>query len=168
MNSTPSFDAAAKQYGKSLVKRNDGQSSLNNDACQMYAIGYLSKMTKKEINQRGRSASGVTEETWKSGKVTFSKVHRAIAGEYGFGEKLALAWAARDFTVSLDKAYDLSGSPRKEVDLVVKVARLLASMSSAQVQAVMVEYSEIAHSMALKYDDITVTVAESWKELIAA
>lgn len=164
-NKRPSFDAAAKQFGHSLEQAVSLNGSLNNDAMQMYAIGFLSKMTKKEINAKGRDASGVTEQTWKSGKVTLSKCHRAIAGEYGLREKLALAWAVRDFTVSLDKAYDLSAAPRKDVDNVLKVARILANMSSEEQQAVIVELVNISFTLAQRYDEISAHVAETWSEL---
>lgn len=165
-NKRPSFDAAAKQFGHSLEQAVSLNGSLNNDAMQMYAIGFLSKMTKKEINAKGRDASGVTEQTWKSGKVTLSKCHRAIAGEYGFGDKLALAWAVRDFTVSLDKAYDLSAAPRKDVDNVLKVARILANMSSEEQQAVIAELVNISFTIAEKYNDVFAERNEVWQDLV--
>ena len=161
----PSFEHVAKEVGNALVTSEGALKSRNELVAQMYAIGYLSRMSKKEINIRGRETSGVTPETWAGTKVALSRAHRAIAGEYGFREKLAERWAIRDFTLSLVKAYNLSAPPRKQVDVVIRIARLLAKLSSEQVQSALHEYVEIAHFMALRHNEISSTVAESWLEL---
>lgn len=108
------------------------------EACRTYAIGYLHGLTKSQINEQAAKLgfSGkdgkLLEDKWDVAKVILSMAHRSIAGQYGFGEKLAVKWANGDFSVTLRKAYAASAGPRKNVDKVKQAIKLLCSLSEAE------------------------------------
>lgn len=169
--SSATFAVAAKAHGEASRKAGESEATVSETACQLVAIGFLSKMTKKEINLKGREASGVTQEDWDNGKGAFSKAWRSLddsPGKYGFGETLATQWASGDFSVALGKAYDLSAPPKKETDKVAAIAKAFANLTAQEQQAVLAEVTAIAHVQAIAHTNIMALVAERTAELIAA
>lgn len=169
--SSATFAVAAKAHGEASRKAGESDATVAQTACVLVAIGFLSKMTKKEINAKGQEISGVTPEDWAKGKGSFSKAFRSLddsPGRYGFGESLAVQWANSDFTVALEKAYLLSAPPKKETDKVAAMAKAFANLSAVDQQAVLAEVTAIAHLQAIAHVNIMALVAERQAELIAA
>lgn len=163
------FTAAAKDFGAALSKAFSTHGKYRQQACVLVAIGFLSKMTKTQINESARKITGVTDEVWNHGKSEFSKAWRSLddsPGKYGAGEILATMWANKDFTVTLDKAYELSGGPRKEVDKVESLAKQLATLNADDVQAIIRRYVEISEVQAYARQDIQALVVAGIEEAI--
>lgn len=138
---TDTLTQAIVKFAASVEASQVTEVQKSQEACRTYAIGYLSGLTKSQINEtvakHGFTVKGkVTEATWNVAKVLLSQAHRSIAGEFGFGEKLATRWANGDFGITLRKAYAASAGPRKNVNKVAQAVKLLCSLSEAERDAV--------------------------------
>lgn len=127
-----SFVSAVKDMAQEAAKVAIGVDSLNVKAAKVVAIGYLARKSKKEINSEARKASGLTDAQWENVKPPLSYAWRAIGGEYGFGDKLAVMWAKGDFSISLMKAYAKSAPPKKETDKIAQAVKLLVQLSEEE------------------------------------
>jgi hypothetical protein len=161
------FKAAATEYAAALLKSEERNTVKAHAVMTLVAIGFLSKMTSKEINLRGREVSGATEDTWNAGKSEYSKAWRSIAGEYGAREVLAEMWARKDYTISLEKAYALSAGPAKTPDVIAVLAKKLSTLTSEQVQDVMLRYLEICETLAYSSNDIQALVKLNIAEILS-
>lgn len=166
---SPTFAQAAKDALAAAIANAKTDVSLACVIATLYAVGFLSKMTKKEINLRGQECSGATDAQWSLLKSYLSMAHRSIAGEYGFGEWLAVQWAKSDFTVlTLRDAYDKTGGPKVTPDVVESLARKLAQLSALDVQSVMTRYCEIAEVMAYAHNDVQAIISQNINEILSA
>lgn len=168
---TATFTDAAKAFGAALESSFKRHGQYRAQACILVAIGFLSKMTKTQINENARKITGVTDEVWAHGKSEFSKAWSSLddsPGKYGAGEILAQMWANKDFTITLDKAYELSRGPRKVPDKVASLAKELATLTSAQVQDVLLRLYEIQEMQAYVHNEVQAVVVKGITEALSA
>lgn len=166
---TETFKAASKAVLAALTTFVKHDTSLAQAIASLYAIGFLNRMSRKDINAEGREACGATEEQWKVTGEYLSMAHRAIAGEYGFGEWLAQQWARNDFSVlTLRAAYDKTAAPKTIPDVVEQLAKKLAALSSQDQQTVLTRALEISETLAYARSGVESTIAANIAEVISA
>lgn len=142
---TDTFKHAVIKLQAAVVAALATDENKSQEACRTYAIGYLAGMTKTQVYEQAAKLGftdlqGHFTDGWDTAKGLLSQAHRSIAGEFGFGEKLAVMWANGDFSIKLYKAYAASAGPRKVQDKVKQAVKLLCSMGEAERQDV---YSQV-------------------------
>lgn len=161
--SLSSFAASVKEFAGEVVSASLRRKSLNQRAATVVAIGYLARMSKTDINKDTRKLGGFTDEQWSVAKPPLSYAWRAIAGEYGYGEKLAEMWAAGNFSVALMDAYAKSAPPKKQQDRIAQAVKLLSLLTEDELNEVL----EKVESEKAKYEAIAGTQGERFEALIA-